>query len=54
MNLHWKVSRNMTRHYAENKWADEITPLQVQIGKDVFDFDKDEHPRLSSLEKLGC
>lgn len=39
--------------FAENKWADEITPVQVQVGKDVFDFDKDEHPRLSSLDKLA-
>ncbi|MEO7306468.1 MAG: acetyl-CoA C-acyltransferase [Ferruginibacter sp.] len=39
--------------FAANKWADEITPIQVQIGKDVFDFEKDEHPRLSSLDKLG-
>lgn len=38
---------------AENKWKDEITALQVQIGKDVFDFEKDEHPRLTSLEKLN-
>ena len=28
-------------------------PVQVQIGKDVFDFEKDEHPRLTSLDKLG-
>ena len=39
--------------FAANKWVDEITPIQVQIGKEVFDFEKDEHPRLSSLEKLG-
>ncbi len=39
--------------HAENKWANEITPVQVQVGKDVFDFDKDEHPRLSSMEKLA-
>ena len=39
--------------FAANKWVDEITPIQVQIGKEVFDFDKDEHPRLSSLDKLG-
>lgn len=38
---------------AENKWKDEIIALQVQIGKDVFDFEKDEHPRLTSLEKLN-
>jgi acetyl-CoA C-acetyltransferase len=41
------------RALAENKWQDEITPIQVQIGKEVFDFEKDEHPRLSSLDKLG-
>ena len=39
--------------YAENKFANEIIPVQVQVGKDVFDFDKDEHPRATSLEKLS-
>jgi acetyl-CoA acetyltransferase family protein len=39
--------------FAANKWVDEITPIQVQLGKDVFDFDKDEHPRLSGLDKLA-
>ncbi|MBK8495926.1 MAG: acetyl-CoA C-acyltransferase [Chitinophagaceae bacterium] len=41
------------RALAGHKWPAEITPVQVQVGKEVFDFDKDEHPRLSSLEKLG-
>jgi 3-oxoadipyl-CoA thiolase len=62
----WNISRNAQDEFAlesqqkyakalaANKWQDEIIPLQVQIGKDVFDFDKDEHPRLSSLEKLGA
>ncbi len=61
----WNISRNAQDEFAmesqkkyakalaENKWADELVPLQVQIGTNVFDFDKDEHPRLSSLEKLG-
>ena len=61
----WNISRHAQDEFAfesqqkyakalvENKWQDEITPVQVQIGKDVFDFDKDEHPRLSGLEKLG-
>lgn len=40
------------RALAENKWKSEIVPIQVQIGKDVFDFENDEHPRLTSLEKL--
>ncbi|MEI9958144.1 MAG: acetyl-CoA C-acyltransferase [Ferruginibacter sp.] len=61
----WNISRNAQDEFAmesqqkyakalaANKWRDEIIPLQVQVGKDVFDFEKDEHPRLSSLEKLG-
>ncbi len=60
----WNISRHAQDEFAfasqqkyekalaENKWKDEITPIQVQIGKDVFDFENDEHPRLSSLEKL--
>jgi 3-oxoadipyl-CoA thiolase len=61
----WNISRNAQDEFAmasqfkyakaldEGKWSEEITPLQVQIGKDVFDFDKDEHPRLTTLEKLA-
>jgi 3-oxoadipyl-CoA thiolase len=61
----WNISRHAQDEFAfasqqkyekalaENKWADEITPVQVQVGKDFFDFEKDEHPRLSSIEKLG-
>lgn len=60
----WNISRHAQDEFAlasqqkyerafqEGKWKDEITPIQVQIGKDVFDFEKDEHPRLTSLEKL--
>lgn len=61
----WNISRHAQDEFAfesqkkyakalsDNKWQDEITPVQVQIGKEVFEFDKDEHPRLSGLEKLG-
>jgi len=61
----WNISRHAQDEFAiesqqkyakalaENKWKDEITAIQVQIGKEVFDFDKDEHPRMSGLEKLG-
>lgn len=61
----WNISRHAQDEFAfesqkkyddalkANKWADEIIPIQVQVGKDVFDVDKDEHPRLSTLEKLG-
>ncbi|MFN8244128.1 MAG: acetyl-CoA C-acyltransferase [Ferruginibacter sp.] len=38
---------------AAGKWSEEITPIHVAVGKDIFDFDTDEHPRLSSLEKLA-
>ena len=61
----WNISRNAQDEFAlesqqkfakaqaAGKWNDEIVPVQVQIGKEVFDFDTDEHPRLTSLEKLG-
>lgn len=61
----WNISRHAQDEFAfesqqkyakalvENKWQNEITPMQVQVGKEVFDFEKDEHPRISSLEKLG-
>lgn len=61
----WNISRNAQDEFAmesqqkyvraleAGKWRDEIIPVQVQLGKDVFDFDKDEHPRLTNLEKLG-
>ena len=41
------------RAHEAGRWQDEIIPLQVQVGNNVFDFDKDEHPRLSTLEKLA-
>lgn len=61
----WNISRNAQDEFAlssqkkyakaltENKWNDEIIPMQVQVGTNTFDFTADEHPRLSSLEKLG-
>ncbi len=39
--------------YKEGKFTDEIVPVTIQVGKDKFQFEKDEHPRLSGLEKLG-
>jgi 3-oxoadipyl-CoA thiolase len=61
----WNISRNAQDEFAfdsqkkyakaleADKWRDEIIPLQVQIGANVFDFENDEHPRLSTLDKLG-
>lgn len=61
----WNISRNAQdefalesqQKYAEafsaGKFTDEIVPVKVQVGKESFDFDKDEHPRLSNLDKLA-
>jgi 3-oxoadipyl-CoA thiolase len=61
----WNISRNAQDEFAmesqqkyaaalkEGKWIAEIIPIQVQVGKEFFDLEQDEHPRLSSLEKLG-
>ncbi|HYF33296.1 MAG TPA: acetyl-CoA C-acyltransferase [Chitinophagaceae bacterium] len=40
---------------AAGKWQDEISPVEVLAGKNekIF-FDKDEHPRQTSLEKLAA
>ncbi len=39
--------------YKAGKFRDEIVAIKVQVGKESFDFDKDEHPRLSSMEKMA-
>lgn len=61
----WNISRHAQdefayesqQKYAEalkaDKWKDEIVPISVQVGKDRFDVEQDEHPRLSSMEKLA-
>jgi 3-oxoadipyl-CoA thiolase len=61
----WNISRHAqdefslesqqkyAKAYEDGKFKDEIIPVQVQIGKEQFNFENDEHPRLSSLEKLG-
>jgi 3-oxoadipyl-CoA thiolase len=36
-----------------NKFADEIVGVKIMLGKEEILFDKDEHPRLSSVEKLS-
>lgn len=39
---------------AAGKFADEITPVTVELGKGkTMVFDTDEHPRETSMEKLG-
>ncbi|HAN65152.1 MAG TPA: 3-oxoadipyl-CoA thiolase [Chitinophagaceae bacterium] len=39
--------------YQAGKWSDEIIPVTVQLGKDQFELEKDEHPRTSTMEKLA-
>ena len=61
----WNISRHAQDEFAyesqekyelahkNQRFNDEIIPVEVQIGKESFEFNKDEHPRLSSLEKLA-
>lgn len=61
----WNISRHAQDEFAlesqlkyakalsENKWHDEIISVQVQSGKEIFEVNTDEHPRLTSLEKLS-
>jgi 3-oxoadipyl-CoA thiolase len=61
----WKISRQEQDEFAfasqqkyqaahdANRFADEIISIKVKQGKTEVDFDKDEHPRLSSLEALA-
>lgn len=61
----WKISREAQDAFAlssqqkyfealkNNKWKDEIIPVEVVEGKNIISFDTDEHPRQTSLEKLA-
>jgi acetyl-CoA acetyltransferase family protein len=65
--LEYKISRedqDIFAHYSQEKaaiaqqkgyFADEIIPVAVPVKKgDSIVFDKDEHPKLTSLEKLSA
>jgi acetyl-CoA C-acetyltransferase len=61
----WNISRHAQDEFAmfsqqkyakahkEGKFKEEIIPVRVQVGKDSFDIEIDEHPRLASLDKLS-
>jgi acetyl-CoA C-acetyltransferase len=49
----WESQQKYDAALKKNRFHDEIIPVQIQVGKEQFDFDQDEHPRLSSLEKLA-
>jgi 3-oxoadipyl-CoA thiolase len=63
----WKITRQMQDEFAYNsqlkyknadeagKFANELTPVSIPQRKaEPILFDKDEHPRLSSIEKLAA
>lgn len=61
----WNISREQQDEFAAGsqakydaahkagKFADEIVAVPVQQGKETVLFDKDEHPRVSTVEKLA-
>ena len=61
----WNISRHAQDEFAmssqqkyakahkENRFKEEIIPVRVQVGKDTFDVEIDEHPRLTGLDKLA-
>lgn len=61
----WSISRKAQDEFAyqsqlkwkqaneSNRFAEEIAPIQVTIGKNTLTFDQDEHPRLSSIDVLA-
>ncbi|MCV2881746.1 acetyl-CoA C-acyltransferase family protein [Actibacterium sp. XHP0104] len=42
------------RAIAEGRFKSQITPVQVKVRRDMVDFDTDEHPKGTTLEKLGA
>ena len=47
MSLPWKVES-----LSGSKWRDENS-VMITVGKDSFEFSKDEHPRTTTMEKLA-
>jgi acetyl-CoA C-acetyltransferase len=61
----WNISREQQDLFAfntqqkyqhahdQNKFEQEIIPISIKQGKEIIEFNKDEHPRLSPIEKLA-
>ena len=61
----WNISRHAQDEFAQesqqkyadakkaDRFAEELIPVQVQVGKESFLLEHDEHPRLGTLEKLA-
>ncbi|QFS84629.1 Beta-ketothiolase BktB [Roseivivax sp. THAF40] len=41
------------RAIAEGRFKEQITPVEVRVKRDTVAFETDEHPKQTSLEKLG-
>ena len=41
------------RAIAEGRFQEQITPVEVKVKRDTVAFEVDEHPKQTSLEKLG-
>jgi 3-oxoadipyl-CoA thiolase len=62
----WKISREeqdqfglasqekYQRAHEADRFTEELVPVPVLKGKETILFDKDEHPRITSLEKLAA
>ncbi len=62
----WNISREAQDNFAytsqqkyaaalqANKWKEEIIPVEILENKQTILFEHDEHPRLSSIEKLAA
>jgi len=60
----WNISRHAQDEFAlasqekyakalaEKKWNDEIIPIEIKAGKERIMFERDEHPRSTSIEQL--
>jgi 3-oxoadipyl-CoA thiolase len=49
----FKSQEKYAKALAQNKFESEIIPVSIQQKKETIIFKEDEHPRLSSLEKLA-
>jgi 3-oxoadipyl-CoA thiolase len=49
----FKSQEKYAKALAQNKFESEIIPVSIQQKKETIIFNEDEHPRLSSLEKLA-
>ncbi len=41
------------RALAEGRFAEQIVPVEVKVKRDMVPFEVDEHPKATSIEKLG-